>query len=339
MGLNNNNSISIITPSYNRADIIHETAESIFNQTYPHWEWVIVDDGSTDNSWETLQQYSARDSRVKAFRRDRGPKGACTCRNIGVQRCSGTYVMFLDTDDIIEPFCMEKRLLAMQNNPQLDFAIFPSLMFSKQPYDLNLWWNIDKTTPEIVRQFHQDAICQGTGILIKKSSFIKVGMWDESLLIWQDIDLFFRLFIQDFQYKKFFELLPDLHNRTNHPSLSRSNFFTIEKLDSRKRVLINAIRNAKKHGKNYLLPEAKYMLAEIISGLARIKKFKVAFELLQWGKNEGVVTNTEFLKLKIYIVYFRAKIYKLSFLRMVADSIRNQFSVENTLGKLTYRKI
>ena len=47
--------VSIITPSFNRADIIHETAQSIFNQTYDNWEWIIVDDGSTDLSWSIIE--------------------------------------------------------------------------------------------------------------------------------------------------------------------------------------------------------------------------------------------------------------------------------------------
>src|SRR5579875_652313 len=101
--------VSIITPSFNRADIVGETAASIFNQTYPHWEWVIVDDGSTDNSWEVLQQLAAKDERVKIFRRNREPKGACACRNIAIENCSGEYLIFLDTDDLLASFCLEQR--------------------------------------------------------------------------------------------------------------------------------------------------------------------------------------------------------------------------------------
>src|SRR4051812_10244156 len=81
--------VSIITPSYNRANLVTETAESILAQTYPHWEWMIVDDGSTDNSWEVLQELSRKDSRIKIFQRDRGPKGVCVCRNIAVEKSTG----------------------------------------------------------------------------------------------------------------------------------------------------------------------------------------------------------------------------------------------------------
>ena len=98
--------VSIITPSFNRAYILHETAESIFRQTNPNWEWVIVDDGSTDDSWEVINKYAAEDSRVKVFKRDREPKGACTCRNIAVSKATGEFLIFLDTDDLLASFCI-----------------------------------------------------------------------------------------------------------------------------------------------------------------------------------------------------------------------------------------
>ena len=110
--------ISIITPSFNRADIIHETAQSIFNQTYPYWEWVIVDDGSTDNSWEVINEFAAKDPRVKIYKRDREPKGACSCRNIAIERSTGSYLLFLDSDDLLASFCLEQRINAAHRYPE-----------------------------------------------------------------------------------------------------------------------------------------------------------------------------------------------------------------------------
>ena len=120
--------ISIITPSFNRSEIIHETAESVFNQTYPHWEWIIVDDGSTDNSWEILQGYASIDPRVRIYKRDRDPKGGAACRNIAVEKCSGDYLVFLDTDDILASFCLEQRVSAFMEDPTRDFILFPMLL-------------------------------------------------------------------------------------------------------------------------------------------------------------------------------------------------------------------
>ena len=332
-----NEIVSIITPSFNRADIIHETAQSIFNQTYQHWEWVIVDDGSTDNSWELLQQYAAKDKRVKIFKRTRAPKGACTCRNIGVEFCTGSYLIFLDTDDLLEPFCIEQRVKAIETDTNLDFAIFPSLMFRYIPYDLNLWWNIDKPQNELLRQFHQDAICQGTGIVIKRSSFIKVGKWDEDLYLWQDIDLFFRLFIQDYQYKKFFELPPDLHNRRLETSLSRSNFLAIEKQKSRIIVIKRAIELLNCNNKMEYKREARFMLVEIISGLIRTKNYIIAGDLLNWGNKEDILMPDEFKLIKKLVRTYQWKLYKFSFGKHFIDKMNKLFATHHTLGILSYK--
>lgn len=64
-----NDKVAIITPSFNRGYIIGETAESVFSQSHENWEWIIVDDGSTDDSWDLIQSYARRDSRVKDIQR------------------------------------------------------------------------------------------------------------------------------------------------------------------------------------------------------------------------------------------------------------------------------
>lgn len=329
--------VSIITPSYNRADIVHETAESIFNQTYPDWEWVIVDDGSTDNSWEVLQKYTEQDSRVKLYKRKGEQKGACVCRNQAVDVCNGKYLIFLDTDDILEPFCVENRVKTMEENPELDFGIYPSLLFSHQRHDLNLWWNIDKPTPELLRQFYQDAICQGTGILIKTESFNKLGQWDTSLFLWQDIDLFLRAFIQGYKYKKFFNLPPDLHIRRLETSLSRGNFFDIKKQVSRILVVKNAVKLLKEHNQQQYLPEAKYMVGEIASGLIRSYRFDHAEELIIWAHNEGVLTSKEYSLLQRLKYIYKLRLPRFGIGKKTVQDITKIFSCETTLGKLQYK--
>lgn len=332
-----NELVSIITPSYNRAALIDETAQSIFGQTYSNWEWIIVDDGSTDNSWSILQAYASADERVKIFKRERGPKGACACRNIGVEMSKGGFLIFLDTDDLLEPFCLAQRVGAMSADPDLDFGIFPSLMFTSQPFDLNLWWNIDKSSDELNRQFHQDAICQGTGILIKRSSFIKVGMWNEELYLWQDIDLFFRLYIQGYRYKKFFHLAPDLHNRMNVTSMSRGDFFAKEKLDSRTLVIKNTVKLLKENNLQMKIAEAKYMTGEIVSGLARSKYYTAARGLCVWAKDEMVITGEEKKILLSLVSYYQNRFYKFPFFKNRLKKYQRSFHIQNTLGKIPYK--
>jgi len=329
--------VSLLTPSFNRAGLISQTLDSVLAQSYPHWEMIVVDVGSTDLAKEIAAEYAMRDDRIMLFERSWKPKGACTCRNEGVSMSRGDYVMFLDTDDVLEPFCLENRVAAMDARPELDFAIFPGLMFEAAPFDLNLWWNVDKPTDELARQFRQDAICQGTGVLFRRNAFIALGMWDVELAIWQDIDLFFRAYIEGFRYAKFFDLPPDLHNRVSPTSISRYDFHAPEKTLSRIKVIKRAVALLKDNSLEDKVSEARFMTAEIYSGATRSRQYAKAAELLGWAENEGVFTSREASKLKILGAIYRSKLVRVTGFSQFAKRIEEQFEASSTLGILPYR--
>jgi glycosyltransferase involved in cell wall biosynthesis len=331
--------VSIITPSFNREKLVVETAQSIFSQDYPNFEWIIVDDGSTDNSRRVLQGFAENDSRVKIFKRSRTPKGACVCRNQGVEYSTGKYLIFLDTDDLLEPFCLKQRVESMEQHPELDFAIFPSLMFQNTPFDLNLWWNIDKEASELQRQLHQDAICQGTGVIWRKDSFVKIGLWDEQLLLWQDIDLFLRAYLQKYNYKKFFHLPPDLHNRMHETSLSRGDFFVYEKQLSRIVVVKRAVELIKANHLEDYLKETIYMLVEIASGLFRSKHHTEANNLLGWAFDEKIISLAEYRQLKKLVWLHKLKLTKFSSIHRYMQKSLLKYHTPNTLAKIPYKTI
>lgn len=93
--------VSIITPSYNSSKFIEETIASVQAQTYSHWEMLITDDGSTDNSFEIIKEICKKDSRVKLFSiKNAGPAVA---RNNSIKHAKGKYLAFLDSDDLWMP--------------------------------------------------------------------------------------------------------------------------------------------------------------------------------------------------------------------------------------------
>jgi glycosyltransferase involved in cell wall biosynthesis len=333
--------ISIITPSFNRGNIIHETAESIFKQTYPNWEWVIVDDGSTDNSWEVLQQLAAKDNRVKIFQRDREPKGACTSRNIAVEKSSGTYVLFLDTDDLLASFCLEQRINAAQKHPECDFIIFPMLLFKHKPNDLGLLWNIDNETNDIDRIFFGDAICQGTGTLWKKESFRKIGMWDEKLLLWQDVELHLRAFIGELKYAKCFNLEPDIFIRISDESLSRTGFFSLPKLNSRLLVFKNtteALFSKKLIGKHQ--KGIRHMFIDLFVNANQGKHFGLVSELYRLSNKYNLFSKREEGKLKRFEIMNKFRLYKVPRIQpyLRNEVVKLEQPGETTLGKQLYKR-
>jgi glycosyltransferase involved in cell wall biosynthesis len=92
---------SIIVPTYNRANLISKTIDSVLEQVFFRFELIIVDDGSTDNTSETVDHYLA-DERVRYFKIKNSERGAA--RNFGVRKSMGSYVTFLDSDDVLLPW-------------------------------------------------------------------------------------------------------------------------------------------------------------------------------------------------------------------------------------------
>lgn len=310
-----NKVVSIITPSFNRSYIIDETAQSIFNQTYPHWEWVITDDGSTDDSWQKLLAYAEHDARVKIYKRDREPKGACICRNIAVEKCTGDYVMFLDTDDVLASFCLEQRVKAMQEDSGCDFMIFPMMLFKKQLDDTRLLWNIDKDEDDLHRILIGDPVCQGTGPLWKKSSFIDVGMWREDLKLWQDIELHIRSLLYPVKYKKQLHLKPDVFLRISDDSLSRVGYYAPAKMRSRVDVFLYACKEIETKGsKKKYLEGLRSMGSDIINSCI-ISGYKEGVNtLIDVCGSQGLFSNAELSMFRNYHNAVRYKIHRIPFL-------------------------
>lgn len=91
--------VSIITPCYNQAQYLPEALESVLRQTYPHWECIIVNDGSKDDTEKVAMSYCEKDSRFQYYSKENS--GVCDTRNFAVARSKGEYLLPLDADDKI----------------------------------------------------------------------------------------------------------------------------------------------------------------------------------------------------------------------------------------------
>lgn len=105
--------VSIIMPSYNTASFIEETIQSVLNQTYTNWELIIVDDCSTDNTDEVLE--NIKDSRIRYFKNDKN-SGAAVSRNKALCEARGQWIAYLDSDDLWMPEKLEKQIHFMETN-------------------------------------------------------------------------------------------------------------------------------------------------------------------------------------------------------------------------------
>lgn len=120
--------VSIITPCYNAALYLAQAINSVLAQTYREWELLIVDDCSTDGSYELIQKFASWDTRIKYFRTD-FPSGSPTLpRNIGVKHAKGRFIAFLDSDDIWLPDKLKQQIpLFEQNNVAIVYANYEKI--------------------------------------------------------------------------------------------------------------------------------------------------------------------------------------------------------------------
>ena len=113
--------VSIVIPVYNSEAFLPECLDSVLAQTYPHFEVLCVDDGSTDSSPKILEEYAARDPRIRLFRQANSFAGAA--RNRGMEHASGKYLLFLDSDDFIDSSLLELAV-AKAEEQAADIVVF-----------------------------------------------------------------------------------------------------------------------------------------------------------------------------------------------------------------------
>ena len=107
--------VSIVVPVYNAEKFLKDTIQTVLEQTYPNWELLLVDDCSNDNSVGIIKEYVKDDKRIRLLKNEKN-SGAALTRNHGIKEAKGTYLCFLDADDLWEKEKLEKQLKFMKEN-------------------------------------------------------------------------------------------------------------------------------------------------------------------------------------------------------------------------------
>lgn len=110
--------VTIITPAFNCKKTIAKTIKSVLLQTYSNWEWVIVDDCSTDDSYNLIKELIKNDSRIVLLKTSNN-SGSAVARNIGLKHAKGRYITFLDSDDLLDSNYLECQLTFIKENGPL----------------------------------------------------------------------------------------------------------------------------------------------------------------------------------------------------------------------------
>ncbi len=110
--------VSVLMSAYNSGKYIAEAIESILNQTFSDFEFIIVNDGSTDDTADVIKKYAAQDSRI-IFIDNKQNRGLVPCLNQGLELCRGEYIARMDSDDIAMPDRFEIEINYLDNNPDV----------------------------------------------------------------------------------------------------------------------------------------------------------------------------------------------------------------------------
>ena len=176
--------ISVITPYYNAGKYFEQTYNSIMNQTFPYFEWIIVNDGSTNKEdVDILNSFENRDSRIQIINQENG--GAVKARKNGVRNSSSEIIVFIDADDLIEKQYLEYIYFALLLNPQATWAYTDSVGFNEVEY----LWNKDFSS-ETMKVENILSYIAG----IRKSVFLDETLYeDETRNTWEDWQLWLKL--------------------------------------------------------------------------------------------------------------------------------------------------
>jgi len=191
--------VSVVMASYNHEAFVREAIESVLSQSYQDLELVITDDGSSDGTAKVIQSVPDPRIRLYVFKEN---QGACVAVNDAIARASGEYIAVLNSDDYFLPGKLERQVAFLEAHPEIG-AVFGLPLFvdergarfhnRRNPF-VGLFTDQNRSRIEWLRHFfyHGNSLCHPT-ILIRKSCYDAVGLFDPLLMQLPDLDLWIRL--------------------------------------------------------------------------------------------------------------------------------------------------
>ncbi|MBD2778355.1 glycosyltransferase family 2 protein [Iningainema tapete] len=186
-----NPTFTIVIPAYNAAQYLPETLESVLAQTYENFEVLIINDGSTDNTVEIVEQYSQKDSRVKLISQIN--QGVAIARNTGIAMAQGEFIAFLDSDDLWYPDKLATHLEHFKSCSELgiSFARVEFVTFDNKPTGQLSHSRLKNLQP--LHFYYENPIITPSNAVISRKVFESVEGFDKSLSGTEDAELFLRV--------------------------------------------------------------------------------------------------------------------------------------------------
>ncbi len=186
----NENSVSVVVPAYNRQKTIERAIASALQQNYPVHEIIVVDDCSTDNTVQIIQEFVKHDSRIKLLRHERN-KGAQAARNAGIRNATGEWIAFLDSDDEWLPTRLQAGFDLQERE---GFNVIHSQCYITEGNDNNPRnMGIPSLSGNIYKELLKRPFPMFQGLLVKRECLERIGYLDEAITSFQEWDTSIRL--------------------------------------------------------------------------------------------------------------------------------------------------
>lgn len=316
------NLVSIIIPVFNREKVLQETLDSVLNQTHQNWECIIIDDGSIDDTISIIENNSKKDPRFSLYLRNKTtkPKGVSSCRNIGIEKAKGNFVIFLDSDDLLHKDCLKSRLNFVSKTTKSDVYVFQMQEFDSKGLKKKCNYYPDDITnqKEYLKMILRHQIpFSVTCPFWRKEAILLLNGFDENLNRLEDPDFHCRAFLKELRFIFDVESQPDCYYRVDEVSLKRfddpvfkevfltSYFKFIKKYSSLNSNFIS-IREVKAELNLLLLRVFKeYLLIKPIDN----SQYKIFYNI---GKTENLLSFRERFLITILKKYIDNNLHKIS---------------------------
>lgn len=309
--------VSIIIPVYNTGNFLHETIQSVINQTYPNWELFLIDDGSTDNSAEICKSYVEQDDRINYHYKTNG--GQASARNLGINKSHGEWIAFLDSDDIWLPQKLAHQIKEIELYDadffySLGYYYYPEKEKQLETYD---WVTGEQKGLDFFKTLYHSCAVNTNTVLVKKKLLDQVGYFNEAQIVRgsEDWDLWMRIALK--ANSIFGSKNRDVYYRIHpggihlqHVRMFKGKVFVYEQYDNHP-----DISNAQR------LKQYRYVFRELMNYLAeenRLDEIPIVFEKFkkkdQWGwgtlKQRFLI---KVLPLKSFIMVSNKLVYRFAY--------------------------
>ena len=221
--------VSVVLPTYNRADIIDDPICSVLTQTYEDFELIVVDDGSTDNTAEVIEAFD--DDRIRYIKHD-GNKGAPAARNTGIEASQGEYIAFQDSDDDWLPDKLEKQMQTFRDSSSSVGVVYTGMKRKRDDKTVYIpYEGVEQTEGDISKSILFQNFVPAQVAMVRKRCFDEVGGFDEQAWPISDWELWIRISKQ-YQFKLVDE--PLVTGEIRSDSISRSQR---TKVEARERII------------------------------------------------------------------------------------------------------